>query len=322
MTSCTLHPRSYGLGVLLTSTISVCIATYRRPERLALLLNDLAHQTLLPQQVVVVDNDAAASARAIVDVARSRRTGFELVYEVQPLRNISKTRNRTVALATGEWLAFVDDDERTPAPWLALMLAAARRFQADGVLGPVDHAVPKDAPGWIRKGNLYPVSHWPTGSIAARESLAIGNAFLHADMLHRLDGPFDESYGLSGGEDTDILLRFKRAGGQLIWCEEAVVIEPVEPMRQTLKWLLRRSTSGGHEFARKRLAGSYGHIGAFGKAQLFAGILARIALSSALSVAALPAGRHHAAKWLMRLFANLGKLGAFFGGRFEFYRDT
>ena len=45
------------------STISVCIATYRRAERLAAVLDDLTRQTRVPDEVVVVDNDAAASAR-------------------------------------------------------------------------------------------------------------------------------------------------------------------------------------------------------------------------------------------------------------------
>jgi succinoglycan biosynthesis protein ExoM len=47
--------------------ISVCIATYKRADRLALLLQDLLNQTLLPVQVVVVDNDAGLSAQATVD---------------------------------------------------------------------------------------------------------------------------------------------------------------------------------------------------------------------------------------------------------------
>ena len=43
--------------------ISVCIATYRRPERLSVLLDDLARQERVPDEVVVVDNDASGSAR-------------------------------------------------------------------------------------------------------------------------------------------------------------------------------------------------------------------------------------------------------------------
>jgi succinoglycan biosynthesis protein ExoM len=41
---------------------SFCVATYRRPERVGLLLDDLEEQVYLPRDFVVVDNDAASNA--------------------------------------------------------------------------------------------------------------------------------------------------------------------------------------------------------------------------------------------------------------------
>ena len=105
--------------------ISVCIATYRRAERLAALLTDLTRQTLLPQEVVIVDNDEAGSAAAVVEECRRSQPPFAIRYAIQPVKNISITRNRTVELASEEWLAFVDDDERAPDFWLARLAAAA-----------------------------------------------------------------------------------------------------------------------------------------------------------------------------------------------------
>ena len=94
--------------------VSVCIATYRRPDRLRTLLADLAAQQLTPFEIIVVDNDAAASAREVVRERQKLGASCPVHYDVQPEKNISLTRNRTVALASGEWLAFVDDDERAP----------------------------------------------------------------------------------------------------------------------------------------------------------------------------------------------------------------
>src|ERR1700680_1280790 len=98
--------------------VSVCIATYRRIERLRAVLEDLAHQSRLPDQVVVVDNDLAGSARPLIEQLRASGAPFMIAYEVQPERNIAVTRNLTVRLADGDWLAFIDDDERAPASWL------------------------------------------------------------------------------------------------------------------------------------------------------------------------------------------------------------
>jgi len=44
---------------------------YRRAERLALLLEDLRQQERLPDEVIVVDNDAVGSARSVVESCRA-----------------------------------------------------------------------------------------------------------------------------------------------------------------------------------------------------------------------------------------------------------
>ncbi len=51
--------------------VSVCVATHRRAERLLAVLQDLTRQQRLPDQVVVVDNDAAGSARGVIEQLRS-----------------------------------------------------------------------------------------------------------------------------------------------------------------------------------------------------------------------------------------------------------
>ena len=119
--------------------ISLCIATYRRADRLQILLDDLVCQRRPPNEVVVVDNDATGSARSVVERRRELGTPFPIHYDIQPVKNISLTRNRTVELASGDWIAFIDDDERAPAAWLAQLNDAANRYNADGVLGPVSH---------------------------------------------------------------------------------------------------------------------------------------------------------------------------------------
>jgi succinoglycan biosynthesis protein ExoM len=75
------------------STLSLCIATYRRPERLAAVLFDLTRQTRLPDEVVVVDNDASESARPVVEARLAAGSPYPIRYAVQPQKNISLTRN-------------------------------------------------------------------------------------------------------------------------------------------------------------------------------------------------------------------------------------
>lgn len=299
--------------------VSICIATYRRADRLAALLKDLAQQSVPPAEIVVVDNDADGSARETVDRYRQQGASCPVIYAIQPQKNISLTRNRTVELASGEWLAFVDDDERAPATWLDGLLATASRCAADGVLAPVVPVVPDTAPVWIRRGAFYDFPRLPTGNVVPVNRLRFGNVLLRGALLRTGKVRFDPAFGLTGGEDNDLLARLVQGGARIVWCDEAIVHEPVEAARLTLRWLLLRGLSGGQDFARNTLTGRYGPIDTAGRLRLLGQSLGQTVLGAMLSAATLPAGRHHAAKWLVKTAANLGKLSAFAGLAYREY---
>jgi succinoglycan biosynthesis protein ExoM len=299
--------------------VSVCIATYRRAERLRAVLEDLALQSRLPDQVVVVDNDVTGSARTLVEQLRAAGLPWPIAYDIQPERNIAATRNLSVRLADGDWLAFIDDDERAPACWLQQLLEAAAAHGADGILGPVEPRLPDDAPPWIRRGRFYDFPRLHSGEQVPLNRMRFGNVLLRGDPLRAEPGPFDTSYGLSTGEDGDLLVRLARNGRRILWCDEAIVWEPIETRRLSLRWLLMRALSGGQEFARQTVNGRYGPISSIGRGAFFCRALLQLLVAAGLALLSWPGGRHRAARWLITAYANLGKLSVFWGWRYRAY---
>ncbi|MCJ9708922.1 glycosyltransferase family 2 protein [Bordetella hinzii] len=302
--------------------ISVCIATYRRAPLLDALLGDLAAQTLAPAQVVVVDNDAAGSARAVVQARQPalQALGVRVDYAIQPEKNISLTRNRAVELARGPWLAMIDDDERAPPQWLALLAQAAARFGADAVQAPVLHEVPATAPAWVRRGRFYDWPRFRTGEAVPLNALRLGNFFIRADWLKRHPQTFDPAYGLTGGEDGDMLMRLAGEGARIVWCDEAHVVEPVAESRMTAAWILKRALRGGQDFAVHFEAGRLAGRPSTARRLLFYGrAAAQMAAAGLLALLSWPLGRHHAVYWLGRACANYGKLSVLWGGRYHEY---
>jgi succinoglycan biosynthesis protein ExoM len=298
--------------------ISVCLATFRRNERLKAVLEDIAQQELLPDQVVVVDNDPSGGARTVIDAYRPTAP-FKVDYDVQPVPNIAVTRNRTVELATGDWMAFIDDDERAPKEWLRELMAAVQEHNADAVLAPVQPQVPPDAPAWIRRGTFY---NWPRqadGADVPLNCMRFGNVVLRADLVRAERVPFNPSYGLTAGEDADLLVRLVRKGARVKWSEKAPVSEPVEPKRLSLKYLVLRSLGGGQGYARYKLAGNYGPINGLGRASFMFQALVQLLAASVIALLSLPFGRHHSAKWLVRASANFGKLSVLWGWTYRVY---
>lgn len=299
--------------------ITLCIATYRRPLQLTALLTDVAHQVHHPDEVVVVDNDAEGSARRVVDRWRGTHPPFPVRYDIQPVQNIALTRNRTVELASGDWLAFIDDDERAPRDWLLQLMITAMRLKADGVLGPVIPLVPNNAPAWIRRGRFYDWARMRTGTEIPLNRLRFGNVLLRASLLRDSPLPFDPAYGLTGGEDGDLLARLRQHGARILWCDEAFVEEPIEPSRLHLAWLLRRSLRGGQDFARHTLAGRYGPATLSRRLMLFLRSCTQMSLAGVLALICLPLGSHRSAYWLLKASANLGKLSTLWGWHYREY---
>jgi len=299
--------------------ISVCIPTHRREEQLRALLQDLVDQELPPFDVVVVDNNAAGSARGVVGEFQGRGCPFLLTYAVQPERSIPLTRNMTVHLAQGEWLAFVDDDERAPRDWLRRLLDCVLAHSADGVLAPVEPRVPPSAPAWIRRGRFYDWPRIATGTAVPRKNLRYGNLMLRGAAVRALPGPFDPSFALSAGEDVDMLVRFTNQGAKLVWCDEAPVWEPVDPRRLSLHWLLMRGYSGGQAFGWIRTSGTLGKAGLPVRAALLVQWTAQLLVAALVAAVLWPFGRHRAAAWLITAWANAGKLTSLLGRRYSAY---
>lgn len=305
------------------SPVSVCICTYKRPDSLRELLLDLAAQTGTPGvgEVVVVDNDAAGSGRACVEALA---TGYPvpLRYAVQAEQNIALARNLGLQLARGEWIALIDDDERAPPDWLARLAETAIRHQADGVFGPVRYELPAGAPAWLHRHDFFAHRRGRTGSRPRPMDLYTNNVLIRRATLLSEPGPFDARYGLTGGSDVDLMGRLHCKGAALVWCDEAEVREIVERERLSARWILRRHYRGGQNYIGMSLAGRLGPVTALSRAGLAADTAAKLLLSALLTVLALPLPTHLRVRAASKLAIQCGKSSAFFGGRYEEYRNV
>src|SRR5580700_7943958 len=93
--------------------IAICICTYKRPVLLKRLLDDLGGQDtggLFTYSIVVVDNDHLRSAEPVVSVFAAA-SAIPIRYCEEPRQNIALARNKAVENATGDFVAFIDDDE-------------------------------------------------------------------------------------------------------------------------------------------------------------------------------------------------------------------
>lgn len=227
--------------------IDVCIATFKRPLLLATLLASLRRQDLrgIGLRIVVVDNDREQSARAAVDAFRDG-SPLEVVYDVEPRQNIALARNRAMSHVQADYFAFIDDDESASPRWLRCLLDSLIKYDADIVFGPVQSTLPAHAPNWASA--CFRRQQRRTGELL--EFGGTNNVLLARRVIDESDERFNPAFGLTGGEDTDFFYRQFLDGRRLIWCDEALVVEPVPDARLTLQWIRRRGFRDGQTYHR------------------------------------------------------------------------
>lgn len=166
---------------------------------------------------------------ASLDALEAPAGAVEVLVERGP--NPSRNRNRAIARATGDVLAFADDDCVVPPDWLR---RAEAFFDAhpdwdvvggpqltpasDGFFGRVSGWVLASPIGAGRMSTRY--RRRPLDLAATETSLSSANLFIRRRAIERV-GTFDPR--LWPNEETDLLRRIERAGGRIAYDPSIVV---------------------------------------------------------------------------------------------------
>ncbi len=228
--------------------VSVVIPTYDRPKILAAILDVLAAQieALPPKagnavEVIVVDNDSAASAREVTELAM--RASPALSYVLAPMQGVVHARNAGLGAACGTYVIFLDDDE-IPAPaWLDSWLDLAAGGQIDAAFGRIvpRYETEPSANRSILDRMFSRAFDAPVGADITRylARLGTGNSMFRRARLQG-ENTFDTRFNRAGGEDLHMIGQLTRSGARLIWNGEAGVEEVVPAARMTLDYLKKR----------------------------------------------------------------------------------
>ena len=184
--------------------ISVIIPVRNDSARLAVCLDSLAEQDYPTDryEVIVVDNGSTDDSRGVAERAGAKVLCF-------PGLRVGALRNRGVAAAQGEIVAFVDSDHEVPEGWLA---AGAEELSSSGKMHLVGSPCLAPSDGtWVQRG-------WEIHRLRNRRRsqpawLGAGNMFLRRSDFDRLGG-FNED--LVAAEDVDLCVRLAEQSGKII----------------------------------------------------------------------------------------------------------
>jgi len=185
--------------------ISAVIPTHNRPQQLHAAVASVLAQTMPPHEIIVVDD----GSRPEVDPQLFN----DLPIPVQVVRNneaqgVASARNLGVKSATGDFIAFLDDDDS----WLPLKLEISMHClnmhpDTDVLIHRVSYRAPAQAPdrgcALLEDALSRMIRHQPPHS----------NGVVIRRSVH-METQVDE--GFSAAEDVDHMIRLAKAGIQIV----------------------------------------------------------------------------------------------------------
>ena len=260
-------------------SISIIIPTKNRPKDLRLTVETLLAQTVLPDQLVIVDQSAGDDSRReilglLAAAPQGTRDRIRLNYVYDPsITGGAQARNRAMQIADCDVWLFLDDDVCLEPDFIAALLAAYHRFPtAAGISGIVTNYgfPPRAALAWRNlfvRGPFHddrqPV-YWNASRLRASDPVAVsrfggGLMSFRADAIRGIQ--FDENLsGVSDGEDVDFCAHLKPRSLLLITPKARLVHNQSPTGRSQKHWTSREAKSNHYLYHRNWRSGVFNRL--------------------------------------------------------------
>lgn len=191
---------------------SVVVPTHNRKHLLRLCLQGVLGQQYPNYEVIVVDDGSTDGTEAMV------KRDFPQIHYIrqEPKRGPAAARNRGIQAATGDIIAFTDDDCVPPPDWLARLAQGFVDYPQAAAIGGIQEASEQV----LRTHILARYERFVTRKVygLGREPVVgspapggTNNLAVRRRTLLEIGG-FDETFPVAAGEDADLLRRLAQRG--------------------------------------------------------------------------------------------------------------
>jgi glycosyltransferase involved in cell wall biosynthesis len=201
--------------------------------------------------VLVINNNSTDDTRKVAEGHAGNLLGLRVLDE--PRQGAACARNRGVAEAQTEWIAFLDSDAKARPDWIAIIIDTIGKGDFDCFGGPY-YAWHRfgPAPGWFDPAWETSPSQ-PYGPLAEAYIPGGNCALCRKSVL--VAGGFPESMGMKGkkcayGEEVFLFERMGKMGMRLGFVPEMKIDHCVLPYKYGLWWRLKSGSAGGAAWAR------------------------------------------------------------------------
>ena len=233
---------------------SVVVTTYNRCESLWDTLRALINQQLSDEiglEIIVVDNNSKDQTRTIVEEI-ALNSPRPVRYLLETIQGKTHALNKGIHSASGNIIAFCDDDIVADLKWIQTLDEGFSTFNADAAGGPVRPLWLAEPPEWFkipsRQFGMLAVFDRGNQAIVAGEAERVAGNFLFGSNIAIHRSVFDEiglfrtdlgpcGKRMAGGEDSEMVRRLLVAGKRVVYLPTAIVNHKIPASRMTLTYL-------------------------------------------------------------------------------------
>src|SRR5579884_424392 len=221
---------------MLRVSVVICAHTARRWDDLLRAVHSVQNQTASPSEVVIVVDHNDLLLRRI----RDEISGVVVIPNTGT-PGLGGARNSGIAAATGDIVAFLDDDARASAGWLEAMLHAYENSDVSGVGGSIEPVFDGSRPPWFPSEFDWVIGctyrGLPTGPTPVRNLFGANMSFRRS--VFDAVGQFRLGYGC---DETELCIRLRQRmpGWILLFDPDMCVGHRVPSNRVTWRYFLRR----------------------------------------------------------------------------------
>ncbi|MCC6711038.1 MAG: glycosyltransferase [Candidatus Pacebacteria bacterium] len=197
----------------MSGLLTVAIVTKNRKVELNNCLSSLVEQKVLPNEVLVIDNDPARSAQEVIKNERFKVLNIKYL---NSKKTVPGCRNLALVKTKTKFLAFTDDDCVLTPNWLASGLSKIKKHNSSYVLG---NSLLLNKQSILASAQFARENYWrkiglKKDSTDPREVFDTKNVIINMQKIIKNKLKFDEKiqFGIYDTADFDFGYQLKAAG--------------------------------------------------------------------------------------------------------------
>jgi GT2 family glycosyltransferase len=193
-------------------TIDVVIPTIGRKKYLYDVLKDFAAQNLVPNKIIIVEQNPQEGSKSDLDYIQNEKWPFEIKHFFIHQAGACNARNLALNHTDNEWVFLADDDNRFESNLLEDVFKKIEQFGNRVVTTS------------YRQKNEYKshikVIQWPT--------FGAGNSFVRRDILDKVR--FNDALEFGYGEDGDFGMQLRNRGHDVLYLPDPEILHLKAPV--------------------------------------------------------------------------------------------